>query len=53
MTEDQIERICERTMDKLDHELLNGLITETLYNEEVKALDEWANLKHRELKNGS
>ena len=50
MTEAQIERIYERTMDKLDHELLNGLITEAHYDEEVKALDEWADEEYRSMR---
>jgi hypothetical protein len=41
VTEERIERIYERTMDKLDHELLNGLITEAQYDEEVRELDRW------------
>jgi hypothetical protein len=41
MTEEKIEKIYERTMDKLDHEFTNDLITEDDYNGEVKQLDLW------------
>ena len=42
MTEDQIERIVEREMDKLDRMLTNGLMTNEEYDQEVKELDMWA-----------
>lgn len=47
MTEDQIERIFEREMDKFDRMLNKGIITQDEYDEEVAALDEWANDMNR------
>jgi ribosome recycling factor len=41
MTENEIEKIYERTMDKLDHELMNALIAEDEYNQQVAELDKW------------
>ena len=42
MTEDRIERIVEREMDKLDKLFLNGGISIERYDEEVAFLDRWA-----------
>lgn len=42
MTEDQIERIVEREMDKLDRQLTKGIITNEEYEDEVNELDNWA-----------
>ena len=42
MTEDQIERIVERQMDKLDLQLTKGILTNEEYDVEVLALNEWA-----------
>lgn len=47
MTEDRIEEIVEREMDKLDRMLNKGIITPYEYDEEVAALDEWANDMNR------
>lgn len=41
-TEEAIERIVERTMDLLDKQLLTHVLTQEEYDEEVRALDEWA-----------
>ena len=49
MTEDQIERICEKRMDELDFEYKNGFITEEVYHEEVRRLDRWAQEEYREI----
>lgn len=51
MTEDQIERIVEREMDKLDRMLTNGLMTNEEYNEEVAELDNWATDMERKYRN--
>jgi hypothetical protein len=40
-TEDQIERIAERQMDKLDLQYTKGMLTEHEYNQEVLELDRW------------
>jgi hypothetical protein len=46
MTEDQIERIAERKMDRLDARLMNGELSQAQYDAEVKALDEFlANIR--------
>lgn len=42
MTEDQIERIYERQMDKLDQLLTKGMMTNEEYEFEVAELDKWA-----------
>ena len=51
MTEDQIERIYERQMDKLDRLLTKGMMTNEEYNEEVSELDKWANDMERKYRN--
>jgi uncharacterized membrane protein len=47
MTEDQIERIVDRQMDKLDLQYTKGMISEDEYNQEVLELDQWANDQYR------
>lgn len=47
MTEDQIERIVERQMDKLDLQYTKGMMTEQEYNQEVIELYQWARDKER------
>lgn len=42
MTENQIENIFERSMDALDKEFLNNMITEDRYDLCVEQLKEWA-----------
>jgi hypothetical protein len=42
MTEDQIERIVERQMDKLDLQYTKGVLSEKEYNREILELDRWA-----------
>lgn len=51
MTEDQIERIVEREMDKLDRLLTNGLMTNEEYETEVAELDNWAMDMERKYRN--
>jgi len=48
MTENEIEKIYERTMDKLDHELMNALIAEDEYDQQVAELDKWVDEMYRE-----
>lgn len=50
MTEEQIERIAERKMNRLDKELMNGSITQEEYNQEVRELDQWVNAEYRHSK---
>jgi len=42
MTEDQIERLYERAMDKLDRLLTTNQLDQDQYDKEVLALNEWA-----------
>lgn len=51
MTEDQIERIYERQMDKLDRLLTKGFMTQEQYDEEVAELDNWATDMERKYRN--
>ncbi len=46
MTEDKIERIVEREMDKLDQQLTKGILTNEEYEDEVRELDNWAIWAH-------
>lgn len=41
MSEEKIERIYELSMDALDDGLIDGLLTQEAYDEEVKALNRW------------
>jgi hypothetical protein len=41
VTEDQIERIAEREMDRLDREYMSGVLSKYRYDKEVRALDRW------------
>lgn len=42
LTEQQIEELAERHMDKLDRKLMRGEITQSEYEREVFILDKWA-----------
>jgi len=48
MTEDQIERIVERAMDKLDLQYTKGMLTNEEYEVEIRELDNWANDQYRQ-----
>jgi hypothetical protein len=48
MTEDQIERIADRTMDRLDRELSRGIIDQQTYDLEVRELDRWCLDEYRQ-----
>ena len=45
MTEDQIENVFESSMDSLDKQFLNNIITEEEYNLSVERLKNWATHK--------
>jgi hypothetical protein len=45
--EDEIERIAEREMDRLDKALLAGTFTQEDYDEEVEALDQWVREEYK------
>ena len=47
-SEEAIERIVERSMNILDKQLMTNSISQDEYDEEVKALDEWARDAYRE-----
>ena len=42
MTEEQIELAVERAMDRLDRQLMAGIIDQDQYDEAVRDLDAWA-----------
>ena len=42
MSEEQIEQECERVMDRLDRQFLNGAITEQQYQRAIDKLCQWS-----------
>jgi hypothetical protein len=42
LTEEQVESIVERHMDKLDKQLMSGKLTQQEYDHEVMVMDKWA-----------
>lgn len=42
LTEQQIEQMVERKIDKLDFLLMNNKITQKEYDHEVSVVDKWA-----------
>ena len=42
LTEDDIERLFEREMDKLDRQLMRGDVTQKQYEQDATALAKWA-----------
>jgi uncharacterized membrane protein len=51
LTEEQIERSCERAMNMLNEQLMNGSMSQEQYNIEVIALDDWAEEEYKKIKN--
>lgn len=47
MTEEQIERIAERDMDRLDRQLMASSISQAEYDAEVKAIDAWTKEQYK------
>ena len=47
--EDRIERIVELEYNQLDKQLTNGLIDQDKYDEEARAIDEWARWMYDDL----
>ncbi len=41
-TDDRIERFVEKATDRLDENLMSGVLTQQEYDAEVKALNKWA-----------
>ena len=50
MTEDQIERVIEKNIDKLDKALMRGKITEDEYDREIIRLERWGEQQQKYLK---
>ena len=53
MTENQIEIIVERAIDKLDARLMQSKITQSEYDYEVSIIDKWANQQYEHSKTES
>jgi hypothetical protein len=47
MTEDMIETVAEKAMDRLDRQLLSGDLTQADYDRTVKSLDDWVRSRLR------
>ena len=47
MTLDTIERIAEQELDRFDYQLLNGIIDQSTYDQEVADLDKWVQEEYR------
>lgn len=50
MTEDQIERVYEREMDKLDRQYTKGIISEREYEAEINELDKWVRDQYKHMR---
>jgi hypothetical protein len=50
LTENQIESIVERQINKLDAQLMSGKLTQSEYDHEVMIVDKWASQQHEHLK---
>ena len=50
MTENQIEIIVERAIDKLDARLMQSKITQSEYDYEVSIIDKWASQQYEHSK---
>ena len=51
MNEDQIERIYEREMDRLDEDFVSGKMTRQEYDIECKDLNHWVTEAYHSLRN--
>lgn len=49
ITEFYIERRVEMAMDRLDGQLIKGIITQEAYNAQVENLDYWASQQYQHL----
>jgi hypothetical protein len=47
MTEETIERIADQEMDRFDYQLLNGIIDQATYDQEVRDLELWCREMYR------
>ena len=46
LTEDQIERMVERQIDRLDRHLLTNQISQEQYDRDIVSLDKWASQQY-------
>lgn len=51
LTEDQIENIVEKAIDRLDNQLLSGKITPIKYENEVSIVDKWSIQQYKFIQN--
>jgi len=51
LTEDQIESLVEKTIDRLDQQLLTGKITPIEYENEVSIVDKWSIQQYKFIQN--
>jgi hypothetical protein len=49
ITEFYIERRVEMAMDRLDAQLIKGILTQEAYNAQVENLDYWASQQYQHL----
>lgn len=47
LTEEQIERMVERQIDRLDRHLLSNQITQEQYDRDIVALDKWSSQQYQ------
>jgi len=47
LTEEQIERMVERHIDRLDRHLLSNQITQEQYDRDIVALDKWSSQQYQ------
>lgn len=50
LTEEQIERMVERQIERLDRHLLSNQITQEQYDRDIVALDKWASQQYQHSK---
>lgn len=50
LTEEQIERMVERQIDRLDRHLLSNQITQEQYDRDIVALDKWSSQQYEHSK---
>lgn len=50
LTEEQIERMVERQIDRLDRHLLSNQITQEQYDRDIVSLDKWASQQYEHSK---
>ena len=55
MTEDQIERRVEKSIDRLDKAFMSdhNVMTQEEYDQEVRFIDNWAQVQYKALRTGN